>query len=73
MNKNFIRAIKRECKRIKSRFLDSRNLKNTKTSVAKNNELFVCHLLNHTSVRWADIADFDVKTLNSYVFALTQY
>ena len=39
----------------------------------KNVELFACHLLKNTSVRWGDIKDFDVKTFSIYLMALVQY
>ena len=41
MNKNFIRVIKRELKYIHSEYFKNKGLRNSKSSLVSNNELFV--------------------------------
>ena len=73
MNKNFIRAVKRELRCIYSEYLKNKGLRNSKCSLVSNNELFVWDLLENTSVRWADIQQFRVGIFSKYVIALTQF
>ena len=73
MNKNFIRAVKRELKCIYSEYLKNKGLRNSKYSLFNNNESFVWDLLENTSVRWADIQQFRVDTFSKYAIVLTQF
>ena len=73
MNKNFIRAIKREIRWIYLEFIKIKGRKNSKSSLVSNNELFVWELLENTSVRWAEIQQFRVDTFSKYVIVLTQF
>ena len=73
MNKNFIRAIKRELKWIYLEFLKIKGCRNSKSSLIRNNELFVWELLENTSVRWAEIQQFSVDIFSKYVIVLTQF
>ena len=73
MNKNFIRAIKRELKRLLIQLTESELCNETKHSLDLSNELLASHLLENTSVQWRKIEDFSVDTFNSYLKALTKY
>ena len=73
MNKNFIRFIKREIRRIFKEYLQAEGLKNTNKSHKNNCQLFALHLLEGTSVEWGDIKNFDIHTFRIYLMSLTQY
>ena len=73
MNKNFIRAIKRELRCIHSDYFNNKNFSNSKSSLVSNNELFVWELLENTSVRWAEIQQFSVDIFSKYVIVFTQF
>ena len=73
MNKNFIRAIKREYKAFYDDFISKEGLKNTKSHLIKNTELFASELLANTSIRWWEVDGFNTETLRDYLMALTQY
>ena len=73
MNKNFIRAVKRELRCIYLEYLKNKGVRNSKCSFVSNSELFIWDLLENTSVRWAEIQKFRVDIFSKYVIALTQF
>ena len=73
MNKNFVRAIKREYKAIYNDFIANQGLKNTKSHLIRNTELFVSELLANTSINWCETNNFSVDTFSVYTMALTQF
>ena len=73
MNKNFIRAVKREYTKAFYEFLKNKDLKDSKRALVNNTQQFVCHLLENTSVKWSEIDDFDLKRFSKYLMALTNY
>ena len=52
MNKNFIRVVKRELKKLLDQFLKIQVCANLKNSYEDNNEIFAQYLLNNTSIQW---------------------
>ena len=73
MNKNFIRAIKREYKAIYNDFIANQGLKNTKSHLIRNTEFFISELLANTSINWCETNNFSVDILSVYTMALTQF
>lgn len=69
MNKNLIRAIRRECKAIYESYLKANTLSNSRSKrIFKSNlKKFSEHLLQTTSVEWRTRADFDVKEFHKYL------
>ena len=73
MNKNFIRAIKRQYKAVFDDFVANQGLKSTKSHLIKNTELFASELLASTSIRWWEDKKFNIEVFCIYIMALTQY
>ena len=73
MNKNLIRAIKREYKAFYDDSISIEEFKTIKSHLIKNTELFASELLANTSIRWWEVDGFNAETLRDYLLALTQY
>lgn len=73
MNKNFFRAVKRECKEAYNRFVSANHLRKKKEFLVENVKVFARSLLEHATSGVTRDDDFSVAKFEAYIMVLVNF
>mmetsp|Transcript_24015 Transcript_24015/g.27687 ORF Transcript_24015/g.27687 Transcript_24015/m.27687 type:complete len:163 (-) Transcript_24015:1302-1790(-) len=73
MNKNFFRAVKRECKEAYNRFVSANNLRKKKEFLTENVKVFASSLIENATSGVTRGDDFSVTKFQAYIMVLVNF